>query len=418
MPVLGAFMRRGLSAVVLAVATGLTTVVAVAGPAATATAGAAGDSSTMNFDAVVTLTGTYGQYGQYQLAGDKAMVAQINKEGGVMGKKIAFHYLDAQSNASIVALDTQQLLEQYPATFMDVGTVTATCAPGLPVTTKEKVITFCTDTDIDFSKYPYAFQLIPTTADMAKAEDSGLAHLGVKKIAAISDEVPGDLQGTKLVTDNAPKYGMQSVAYVSTPTGATDYTAALQQAKNAGAQAIDLHAVVPSSVISCLRDLQTLGWDTVKIQVNDESIGTAVMEHIPSAVAKQFYVVAPRIYLSTKKASTPLSEAFAKQLTSQGPIGDIGISAYHADAVNLAAYAMKTAKTTTNVTKLLDALEATGKTDIPRGTFLDYQNPGYTKTEDALPTSAMTNYWAVLRPGTPVTGHYEGVPITVTSSTK
>src|SRR3984957_18044271 len=173
---------------------------------------------------------------------------------------------------------------------------------------------------------------------------------------------------------------MPSVAYITTPTGATDYTAAIQQAKNAGAQEILLHSVVASSVVAFMRDIQTLGWKTVKVLVNDEAVGTPVMTNIPPAVQKQFYAVAPRIYLKTKTTTNPLLNNFAKQLASAGPITDIGISAYHADAVNLTKYAMTKAKTTTTMQKVLKVLEGMSKANIPTGQFLAYQNPEYTPT--------------------------------------
>jgi ABC-type branched-subunit amino acid transport system substrate-binding protein len=402
---------RRLPAVLAAAATGLVTVAAVVAPTATTTAGAA-TKGTVNFDAVMDLTGTYGQYGGYQLAGDKAIIALLNKSGGINGKKIVLHYEDDQSNASTAALDAQQLLQQYPAIVMDSGTITPTCNAVLPVTTKAKVISFCSGQFLQ-SQFPYAFSLIPTSTLFGAAEDSALKTLGAKKVATITDQSSGDLTDTKIASDNAPKYGLTSVAYITTPTGATDYTAALQQAKNAGAQAVFLSSVVASSVVAFMRDLQTLGWTTVKILVNDESVGTSVMTNIPAAVEKQFYAVAPRIYLNSKTSKNQLLTNFAQQLASQGPITDIGISAYHGDAVNLAKYAMTKAKTTTTMQKVMSELEGTSKANIPVGQFLAYQNPQYTKADHALPASAMTDYWALIRPGTPQTGRYKGTPITV-----
>ncbi len=403
---------RRFPAVLTAAATGLVTAAALVAPAATTTAGAA-TKGTVNFDAVMDLTGTYGQYGAYQLAGDKAIVAVLNEQGGINGKKVVLHYVDDQSNASAAALDAQQLLQQYPSKFMDSGTVTATCNAILPVTTKAKVISFCAGSFIQ-TKFPYSFSLIPTPTAYGNAEDSALKHLGVKKFATITDTEAGDLVDTKIGKTNAPKYGLQTVAYVTTPVGASDFTAALQQAKNAGAQAVDLSSVVASSVVACMRDVQTLGWTNVKVLVNDESIGTDVMTNIPSAVESQFYAWAPRTYLATNKATTPLSKAFIKQLAAQGPVGAIGISAYHADAVNLAKYAVETAKST-NVTKMVKALEGMKEANISPGHFISYQNPEYSKAVRALPASALTNFWALLRPGTPQTGRYQGTPYTVTS---
>jgi branched-chain amino acid transport system substrate-binding protein len=403
---------RRLPAVLTALVTGVVTLAAVVvAPVATSGAGAA-TKGTLNFDAVMDLTGTYGQYGGYQLAGDKAIVALLNKSGGIMGKKIVLHYQDDQSNASTAALAAQQLLQQYPAIVMDSGTITPTCNAVLPVTTKAKVISFCSGTFLE-TKFPYAFALIPTDTLQSQSESSALKQLGGKKFAVITDESSGDLEGTKITSDNAPKYGMTSVAYITTPTGATDYTAAIQQAKNAGAQEILLHSVVASSVVAFMRDIQTLGWKTVKVLVNDEAVGTSVMTNIPPAVQKQFYAVAPRIYLKTKTTTNPLLNSFAKQLASQGPITDIGISAYHADAVNLTKYAMTKAKTTTTMQKVLKVLEGMSKQNIPVGQFLAYQNPEYTATNHGLPQAAMTNYWGIIRPGTPVNGRYSGYPITV-----
>ena len=166
----------------------------------------------MNFDAVMDLTGTYGQYGGYQLAGDKAIVALLNKSGGIMGKKIVLHYQDDQSNASTAALAAQQLLQQYPAIVMDSGTITPTCNAVLPVTTKAKVISFCSGTFLE-TKFPYAFALIPTDDIAVRGGKlTALKQLGGKKFAVITDESSGDLEGTKITSDNAPKYGLTSVA--------------------------------------------------------------------------------------------------------------------------------------------------------------------------------------------------------------
>ncbi len=408
---------RRLPAVLAAAATGLVTVAAVVAPGATSTAGAA-TKGTVNFDAVMDLTGTYGQYGGFQLAGDKAMVAIINKNGGINGKKVVLHYQDDQSNASTAALAAQQLLQQYPAIVMDSGTITPTCNAVLPVTTKAKVISFCSGTFLQ-TQFPYAFALIPTSTLQSQAELTSLKQLTPsKKFAIVTDQSSGDLAGTKVTSQNASKYGLTTVGYITTPTGATDYTAAIQQAKNAGAGTILLHSVVASSVVAFMRDIQTLGWKTVKVLVNDEAVSTAVMTNIPPAVEKQFYAYTPRLYVKGKKSTNPLLTQFAKQLASQGPITDIGISAYHGDALNLSKWAMTKAKTTTTMMKVLKQLESMNKTTIPVGQFLAYQNPKYSKTNHGLPQSANKTYWGIIRPGTPQTGRYTGYYITTTTGTK
>ena len=370
-----------------------------------------GSSASINFDAVVDLTGAYGQYGEYDLAGLKADIAVINDHGGVLGKKLELHYLDDQSEASQAYLDAEQLLSQYPATFLDAGTVTPTCDAILPVTTRDKVISFCSGS-FPPGKYPYAFGVAPDPSQMAASEAEALKDLGATKVALITDAEAGDTAVIADVVSDASHYGLKVVSDATTPVGPTDYVAQLQQAKSDDAQAILLHSVVPTSVIALMRDLETLNWTNVKVLVNDESVGTDVMENIPAAVSDQFNVVAPRIYLHPKQSS-PFASEFVDQLAAEGPIADVGISAYHADAINLAVYAMKTAKTTSNLNALVNALTSTHSATIPAGTLLDFDNPEYSPSEHVLPNSAFTDYWCILRPGTPVQGEYQGETITV-----
>ena len=120
----------------------------------------------------------------------------------------------------------------------------------------------------------------------------------------------------------------------------------------------------------------------------------------------QFAAVAERV---DSQAASQLT-AFIKQLSSEGPIASLGISANYADQLNLAVWAIKKANTATNVTKLIKAFDSLDKTKLPSSLLLALPNPGWSSTIRTFQNAHLNDFWGLVKVGTPVSGQYPNWP--------
>jgi hypothetical protein len=112
-------------------------------------------------------------------------------------------------------------------------------------------------------------------------------------------------------------------------------------------------------------------------------------------------------------------QKFANELakTSTG-IDDLEISANIRDSAVLAAWAANQAGSLDikKVTGVLNNLQQSGP---PANLLVWMPNPGYTATDHTFDNADLTTtWWALIYPGAPVQGTYQGEPLTIPAAFK
>jgi len=165
-------------------------------------------------------------------------VADVNKEGGIDGRKVELKTFDtdvtpeAATRATDLALKWQpDVVIGYPITAGLLSSVGKLKAAGIPVihntvsnlTTTEKL------------KYDRAFRLVPTTSQYAKAANSFLFNdLGVKSFTMIYTQDAGSAAGAEAVMADAKSQGVSYDERAIAPD-ATDITEAILTARKTDA---------------------------------------------------------------------------------------------------------------------------------------------------------------------------------------
>jgi branched-chain amino acid transport system substrate-binding protein len=130
------------------------------------------------------LTGAFAASGNYVAQGAKIAEDEINKAGGVLGKKIQLIIEDNKSNPT-EAVSTVEKLTQKDKVPVLVGawssTLTLAVMPKLEEYKVPMVVETSSSGKITTSGNPYIFRISPTSAMEAKAFQPLVAKLGIKK---------------------------------------------------------------------------------------------------------------------------------------------------------------------------------------------------------------------------------------------
>jgi branched-chain amino acid transport system substrate-binding protein len=130
------------------------------------------------------LTGAFAASGNYVAQGAKIAEEEINKAGGVLGKKIQLIIEDNKSNPT-EAVSTVEKLTQKDKVPVLVGawssTLTLAVMPKLEEYKVPMIVETSSSGKITTSGNPYIFRISPTSAMEAKAFEPLVAKMGIKK---------------------------------------------------------------------------------------------------------------------------------------------------------------------------------------------------------------------------------------------
>ncbi len=218
----------------------------------------AGSPITVGAD--LPLSGTFAFFGGYQKWGYERAVGQVNARGGILidGKKhkVKLVILDDASNPGTAASNVQRLISHDGAIA-----ILGSCTP--PMVTPDAMIaehdsvpmvTGC-DPIATFEAtgpWKWVWDIFFDDPDLAVLPFQTLQTYRSatnKKIAILYSQDPdGDEVGGALWPKDAKAFGYQVVASVSFPDSATNFAAAVEQAKSSGAQIALVNCDTPQAI--------------------------------------------------------------------------------------------------------------------------------------------------------------------------
>jgi branched-chain amino acid transport system substrate-binding protein len=233
----------------------------LAGTAAITLAGASAASAqdALRFGMAMPLSGGQATYGQDQVKAAEWAVAEINKNGGVNGKKLEMLVLDTRADpqAGIQAANRLVSVEKVPAFVSAWSAVVKAIAP---VSNDNKVVQLSVGANsADIAKLgEYTYTTFPLAdVDITAVAKYAATQMGKKKAAIIYINNETGTVAAQIYRDVFTKAGGQVVAYEAYDPKASDWTGPLLKIRAAQPDMIHIQGLVADTpqVIAQMRQL-------------------------------------------------------------------------------------------------------------------------------------------------------------------
>jgi branched-chain amino acid transport system substrate-binding protein len=186
------------------------------------------------------LTGPLSFVGQDNRAGVLAAVNELNRQGGVKGRRIQLTVFDDASNPSQGVVHMQRIASEAKyagvigSGFSSVGLAVA------PIVAAAKIpyISMASSAAQVTPAKPYYFMTTATSRLFAYSMAAQLRKAGIRRIALMNDNGGFGQEGLRNVKELARRYNFEIVEEIVFPLTSTSFTAELTRVKNSNAQVL------------------------------------------------------------------------------------------------------------------------------------------------------------------------------------
>jgi branched-chain amino acid transport system substrate-binding protein len=204
-------------------------------------AGSAAAQDTIKIGVTQPLTGAFAASGNYVAQGAKIAEEEINKAGGVLGKKLQLVIEDNKSNPTEAVATAEKLInsDKVPV-LMGAWSSTLTLAvmPKLEEYKVPMVVETSSSGKITTSGNPYIFRISPTSEMEAKAFLPLFKTLGIKKADFLATNNDFGLGASKEFSGAARQSGVEVGVTETMDPKATDFSAQLAKIKASGSDTL------------------------------------------------------------------------------------------------------------------------------------------------------------------------------------
>jgi len=213
----------------------------------------------LRFGLAMPLTGSQALYGQDQVKAAEWAVAEINKAGGVNGKKLEMIVLDTQADPQLGIQMTNRLVsvEKVPVFVTAWSGVVKAVAP---IANDNKVVELSIGANSpDVARLgDYVYTTFPLAdVDVTAVATYAVTTMGKKKAAVVYINNETGIVAAEVYKKAFTAAGGQVVAYEAYDPKATDFTGALLKVRSGNPDMIHLHGLVSDTpqVIAQMRQL-------------------------------------------------------------------------------------------------------------------------------------------------------------------
>jgi branched-chain amino acid transport system substrate-binding protein len=248
----------------------------------------------LKFGILTPLTGAGGQDGPRMLKAMQAVIDEVNRAGGVNGRKIETIVEDDQTNPEAAVRAARKLIEVNKVPVIMGTWASAVTSAVAPVCWESKTF-LCTVSGADsITLLPHQGFIIrtqPTSKLQATAHAEFIAAMGKKKVAVIGIQAPFALS-TKEHLDNVLKTkGAGVVAHVIYEKDKATYRSEIDQAMRAGPDFLYLNGYAPDTVV-VLRDLYRANINLPKF-CQSYAVPQKTLDSMPPEVSAGIYTGQP-----------------------------------------------------------------------------------------------------------------------------
>src|SRR3954462_279144 len=226
---------------------------------ALALGGPASAQNVLRFGLAMPLTGSQALYGQDQVKAAEWAGAEINKAGGINGKKLEMIVLDTQADPQIGIQMVNRLasVEKTPVFITAWSGVVKAVAP---IANDNKVVELSIGANSpDVAKLgDYVYTTFPLAdIDVTAVAKYAAATMGKKKAAIVYINNDTGIVAAQVYRDSFTKAGGEVVAYEAYDPKATDFTGAILKVRAAQPDMIHLHGLIADmpQVLAQMRQL-------------------------------------------------------------------------------------------------------------------------------------------------------------------
>jgi branched-chain amino acid transport system substrate-binding protein len=204
-------------------------------------AGPVAAQDTIKIGVTQPLTGAFAASGNYVAQGAKIAEEEINKAGGVLGKKIELIVEDNKSNPTEAVATAEKLIVKDKVPVM-LGAWSSTLTLAVMPKLEEYKVPMLVETSssgkITVSGNPYIFRISPTSEMEAKAFTPLVKTLGIKKADFLATNNDFGLGASKEFSEMAKKEGVTVGVMETMDPKATDFSAQLAKIKASGSDTL------------------------------------------------------------------------------------------------------------------------------------------------------------------------------------
>ena len=204
-------------------------------------AGTAAAQDTIKIGVTQPLTGAFAASGNYVAQGAKIAEEEINRAGGVLGKKIQLIIEDNKSNPTEAVATAEKLIVRDKVPVMMgawSSTLTLAVMPKLEEYKVPMLVETSSSGKITVSGNPYIFRISPTSEMEAKSFTPLFKTLNIKKADFLATNNDFGLGASKEFSEAAKASGVQVGVMETMDPKATDFSAQLAKIKASGSDTL------------------------------------------------------------------------------------------------------------------------------------------------------------------------------------
>ena len=266
----------------------------------------------LKFSIPLPLTGSQAKFGEIEKNAYEIALGEINRTGGIKGKKVALEYEDSQGKPEISRAIAEKLIDvkKQPVIF---GEYSSSCSKAIAAVAEERkipylVVTGATD-DITQQGYKYVFRLNPTNTYYASGMMSFLGQVvKPKSIAILYESSDFGTSGAEDMVNQANKTGMKVLLKEKYEKGAVDFRPILSKLKAEKPDIIYMVSYVMDASL-LMKQIKELRIDA-RLYAGGAA-GFAIPEFIESARDASDYVVTTTLW--SPQVSYPGAKDFAEK---------------------------------------------------------------------------------------------------------
>jgi len=255
---------------------------------------AAAEAEAIKFGVLTPLTGAGGADGPRMLKAIEAVIAEVNKAGGVLGRKIETVVEDDQTNPEAAVRAARKLIEVNKVPVIMGTWASAVTSAVAPVCWESKTF-LCTVSGADsITQLPHQGYLIrtqPNSKLQATAHADFIAGLGKKKVAVIGIQAPFALSTKEHLDAVLNSKGAKVVAHIIYEKDKATYRSEIDQAMRSEPDFLYLNGYAPDTVV-VLRDLYKANINLPKF-CQSYAVPQKTLDTIPPEVSAGTYTGQP-----------------------------------------------------------------------------------------------------------------------------
>jgi len=221
----------------------------------------AGAADTIKIGHVCSITGWAGMLGSPQRDAMLAMVDDVNKRGGLLGKQVEALIEDDQSNPTTAVIAATKLVRDKKVDVL-VGTTLSDCAMAVSSLAEQELVPYIVTSPVVLPFKKWVFPIGPGDVKMAAhVVEMAVNTLGAKRIGLLHDTALYGMQGAKIFNRDVGKYGASIIIEQSFDVKDTDVVPQLTKIKAAKPDLFVLYSTGAACVVVA-KNYKQLGMTT------------------------------------------------------------------------------------------------------------------------------------------------------------